>query len=162
MGRGRQDGRSETAAQKIFPKSFSKSFSEEISMTENQSLLPKLQRLELFFDRLRAKESAVDHDAAMALLSNTLNGVEDEFSGVAYNPEEPGTDGRMYPPNERFRYPIWERVGVRCYRQVAHATFVAENGAVEIRARTRGELGRIIFEKPGRDGRRVSDYDSTE
>jgi hypothetical protein len=131
-------------------------------MSGEQSLLPKLQRLELFLDRLRGKESASDHDAAMALLSNTLNGVEDEVSGVPYNSEEPGSDGRMYPPNARFRYPKWEQAGIRCYRQVAHATFIANNGAVEIRARTGSELGQIIFEKPGRDGRRVSDYGSIE
>jgi hypothetical protein len=125
-------------------------------------LVPRFRRLEFFFDRLSAAEAAADHDAAMALLAATLNGVEDEFSGVPYNPEEPGSDGRMYPPNERFRYPKWERPGIRCYRQVAHATFVAENGAVEIRERTGSELGRIIFEKPGRDGRRVSDHDSVE
>jgi hypothetical protein len=116
--------------------------------------------LELFKDRIRAKEPAANHDAAMASLSETLNSVEDEFSGVPYNPEEAGTDGRMYPPNERFRYRNWERSGVRCYRQVAHATFIADNGAVEIRNRRGTELGSILLEKPGSDGRKVSDYES--
>jgi len=124
--------------------------------------LPKAQRLALFCDRLKQKDPAANHDEAMTLLVSTLHDVEDEFSGVPYNPEEPGTDGRMYPPNDRFRYPKWERPGVRCYHQVAHATFVAENGALEIRARTGSDLGRIIFEKQGQDGRRVSDHDATE
>jgi hypothetical protein len=124
--------------------------------------LPKAERLKLFFDRLQAKDPAVDHDTAMALIASTLKSVEDEFSGIPYNAEEPGTDGRMYPPDERFRYLKWERPGVRCYRQVAHATFVADNGAVEIRARVGSELSRIIFEKQGADGRRVNDYDSAE
>jgi hypothetical protein len=126
------------------------------------SVLPKSQRLLLFLDRLRDAESAVDHDAAMALLSSTLNGVEDEFSGVPYNPEEPGTDGRMYPPTERFRFPGWGHPGVRCYRQVAHATFVADNGAIQIHGRKGNELRQLLIEKPGSDGRRVSDYDSAK
>jgi hypothetical protein len=128
-------------------------------MEGSKSPLSKGERLAVFFQRLQGREPAASHSEAMALLVVTLNAVEDEFSGVAYNPEEPGTDGRMYPPNERFRYTKWERPGVSCYRQVAHATFVADNGAVEIRLRVGSELGRIIFEKQGKDGRKVSDYD---
>jgi hypothetical protein len=130
-------------------------------MEGHKNPLSKRERLAVFFQRLLEREPAARHDEAMALIVTTLNGVEDEFSDVPYNPEEPGTDGRMYPPNERFRYPKWERAGVACYRQVAHATFVAGNGAVEIRLRTGSELGRIIFEKAGKDGRKVSDHDSS-
>jgi len=118
-------------------------------------ILSKAQRLRVFLEHLQAEVSAADHDEAMALIASTLNKVEDEFSGVSYNPDEPGTDGRMYPPNERFRYSKWERHGVRCYRQTAHATFVGANGAVEIRSRKGGELEEVVFEKPGKDGRRV-------
>jgi hypothetical protein len=64
----------------------------------------------------------------------------------------------MYPPDERFRFKDWERLGVRCYRQVAHATFVADNGALVIRSRTGLKLGGIPFDKPGRDGRTVEEY----
>jgi hypothetical protein len=130
-------------------------------MTSNPSL-PKVERLALFRQRLQESRPAVNHEEAMVLLARTLNGVEDEFSGVPYNPEEPGTDGRMYPPHERFRYLKWECASVRCYRQVAHATFVADNGAVEIRSRKGAELGEVIFSKPGQDGREVSAYDSSE
>jgi hypothetical protein len=122
----------------------------------------KMERLTIFFERLRAAYPAVNHDEAMALLSTTLNTVEDEFSGVPYNPEEPGTDGRMYPPAGQFRYPKWERPEVRCYRQTAHATFVADNGAIEIRLRKGAELGEIRFEKEGADGRKVSSYDPSQ
>jgi hypothetical protein len=124
--------------------------------------MAKLQRLTIFFERLRAAHPAVNHDEAMALLSATLNSVEDEFSGVPYNPAEPGTDGRMYPPAEQFRYLKWERPGVRCYRQTAHATFVADNGAIEIRLRQGAELGEIRFEKEGADGRKVNSYDPSQ
>jgi hypothetical protein len=92
--------------------------------------LAKRLRLEFAFDRLTAAASATDHDEALRLIAAILNAVEDEFSGVPYNPDEPGSDGRMYPPEERFRYKNWERLGVRCYRQVAHATFIADNGGL--------------------------------
>jgi hypothetical protein len=123
--------------------------------------LSKRERLTIFFQRLEATGPVASHKEAMALLADTLKAVEDEFSGVPYNAEEPGTDGRMYPPDERFRYPKWEREGVACYRQVAHATFVTVNGAVEICLRTGNELGRVLFEKPGKDGKKVSAYDTS-
>jgi hypothetical protein len=122
--------------------------------------LPKSMRLQFIFQGLQDHAAAADHDGAMEMLSDEVRKVEDRFSDVPYDPEEPGSDGRMYPPDERFRYPLWEKPDIRCYRQVAHATFVAENGAVEIRSRMGSELGKIIFEKPGKDGRRVSDYDA--
>jgi len=130
-------------------------------MEGNKDSLSKGERLAIFFRRLQEEEPAASLNEALELLGHTLNAVEDEFSGVPYNPEEPGTDGRMYPPNERFRYTKWERPGIFCYRQVAHATFIANNGAVAIHLRTGSELGRILFEKPGKDGKKVSDYDTT-
>jgi hypothetical protein len=125
-------------------------------------LLTKAERLALVFASLRAESPAADHDEAMTMIAATLCAVEDEFSGIPYNPEEPGTDGRMYPPTERFRYLKWERPGARCYRQTAHATFVADNGAVEVRSRKAGELGPVLFEKEGKDGRKVSSYDPAQ
>ena len=130
-------------------------------MADNEPRFSKRERLNLVYNRLDEEEPAANHDEALALLASILNEVEDDFSGVPYHPDEPGTDGRMYPPNARFRYKNWERTGVYCYRQVAHATFIAENGAVEIRSRVGAELGGILYEKPGRDGKKVSDYDSS-
>jgi hypothetical protein len=122
--------------------------------------MPMRERLKLFLQRLNAAKPAADHDSAMALIAATLVVVEDEFSGVPYNPDEPGADGRMYPPKVQFRYSAWERPGVRCYRHTAHATFVAANGAIEIRSRRGIDLGAVVFEKQGTDGKKVSDYDS--
>jgi hypothetical protein len=42
-----------------------------------------------------------------------------------------------------------------------YSSFVAENGALEIRERVGSILGEIKFEKPGMNGRKVSDYDSS-
>ncbi len=131
-------------------------------MASESSSLSKKERLLVFLNRLAGARPAANHDEAMALLAGTLNDVEDEFSGIPYDPEERGADGRMYPPSALYRYTKWERNGVRCYRQVAHATFVADNGAVEIRSRSGSELGGVLFEKQGKDGRTVSDYDSSQ
>jgi hypothetical protein len=130
-------------------------------MADNEPRFSKRERLNLVYNRLDNEQPAANHDEALTLIARVLNEVEDEFSGVPYNPDEPGTDGRMYPPNTRFRYKNWERPGIHCYRQVAHATFIAENGALEIRSRSGTELGNILYEKPGKDGKKVSDYDSS-
>jgi hypothetical protein len=122
--------------------------------------LTRRERLAIFFERLRAAEPASNHDAALELLATTLQSVEDEFSGVAYNPDEPGTDGRMYPPETQFRYVAWEKAEVRCYRQTAHASFIGMNGAVEIRTRRGSDLGIIVFEKAGKDGKKVTEDDA--
>jgi hypothetical protein len=86
-----------------------------------------------------------------------LTAVEDEYSGVPGGSDQSLTKGRMYPPDERFRYAKWERAGVRCYLQTVHATFVGDNGSIEIRQRKEKQLGEIVFAKPGKDGRKISD-----
>ena len=121
----------------------------------------KGERLLVYFTRMSNSQPATSHDEAMLLLE-MLNEIENELSEIPYDPDEPGTDGRMYPPNAMFRYKLWERSGVQCYRQAGHATFVADNGAIEICKRVGIILGQIIFEKPGRNDRKVSDYDSSE
>ncbi len=129
-------------------------------MNGSGRLYPRRQRLELVYQCLSLRAPAANHDSALEMLAVTLNGVEDVYSGVPYNLENPSSDGRMYPPNMKYRYSAWERPGIRCYRQTAHATFIADNGAVEIRERQGNDLGAVTFEKAGQDGRKVSDYDS--
>ena len=65
-------------------------------------VLPMWARLEVYYHRMRIAAPVMNHDEAMQLMAETLNGVEDEFSGVAYNSSEPGNDGRIYPPDLRF------------------------------------------------------------
>ena len=104
----------------------------------------------------------VGHDEAMQLMAETLNGVEDEFSGVPYDPSEPGNDGRMYPPDPRFPARRASAPGVRVYRQRAHVTYVADNGGIETRvvqAEAEGPVEYTMLDKPGSDGRRVSEYE---
>jgi hypothetical protein len=131
-------------------------------MNGHDIVLPRWARLEVYYYRMRSAPPASDHDEAMQLMAQMLNGVEDEFSGVPYNPSEPGNDGRMYPPDPRFLARRASAPGVRVYRQRGHVTYVADNGAIETREVQAGEEGPIeytVLDKPGSDGRRVSDYE---
>lgn len=81
-----------------------------------------------------------------------MNGVEDEFSGVLFNPEAWKSDGRMYPPQEDFAQPDPFRAGVTVYRSRGHSTFIGANGAVEIVVRKQGRLDAIEYQREGADG----------
>jgi hypothetical protein len=119
-------------------------------------------RLEVYYYRMKKAPPASDHEKAMQLMAETLNSVEDEFSGVPYDPAETGNDGRMYPPDPRFPARRASAPGVRVYRQRGHVTYVADNGAIETRvvqAEAHEPVEYTVLDKPGHDGRRVSDYE---
>lgn len=131
-------------------------------MNGHDIVLPRWARLEVYYHRMRTAPPVSNHDEAMQLMAKTLNGVEDEFSGVPYDPSEAGNDGRMYPPDPRFPARRVSAPGVRVYRQRGHVTYVADNGAIETREVQAGADGPVeytVLDKPGNDGRRVSDYD---
>ena len=93
-------------------------------------------------------------EEALAVLSTTLNEVEDELAGILYNPERWQTDGRLYPPLPDSRRPVPGRQDVVRWRSKGHNTYIRENGAVEIVTVREGES---VFRAPGRDGRGVWD-----
>jgi hypothetical protein len=131
-------------------------------MNGHDIVLPMWARLKIYFFRMMRSPPASNHDEAMHLMAETLNGVEDEFSGVPYDPAESGNDGRMYPPDPRFSVRRTRVPGVRVYRQRGHVTYVADNGAIETRmvqAEAEGSVEYTELDKPGSDGRRVSDYE---
>jgi hypothetical protein len=62
-----------------------------------------IERLEKFYERLRDAPASSSRTEALALIARILNEVEDEMSGIPYNPRvyedrSAPTDGRMYPP----------------------------------------------------------------
>lgn len=88
------------------------------------------------------------NDSAYGLLCRTLNAVEDEFSGVSYNPEAWADDGRLYPPKSDRMVQLPD--GVRRYRSLRHYTYIAPNGAIRICQV--GHDRAALLDKPGADG----------
>ena len=65
-------------------------------------------------------------------IAETLNKVEDEYSGVPFDPAHWRTDGRMYPFDEDSAADVDVKPDVTAYRSRGHETFIARNGAFEI------------------------------
>ncbi len=114
--------------------------------------LPKAVRLQEFLRRLRSLPAAANHDQARAQIEETLNAVEDELSGVVFNPDHWRTDGRMYPAQDDSAADVEGHPGVTSYRHRSHETFIAENGAFEIRNLNGND---VLIEKLGADGKGV-------
>ena len=113
----------------------------------------KRERLDELFRRLAAAAAAGSFDEARALLDSTLNAVEDEMSGVPFNPETPLGDGRMYPPQDDYLFAVPDRPAIMRFRTRFHNIFIGSNGAIEIAVLK----GARVFSKPGADGREVSE-----
>jgi len=103
----------------------------------------------VFFLRLAAAPPAGSFDAAYRLLCQTLEAVEDEFSGVPNNPTRWQADGRLYPPQQDTSFEVPGSPEVTGFRSRAHKTYIGRNGAIEIRSAFDGT---VVFEKPGSDG----------
>ena len=89
---------------------------------------------------------------ALDLLADTLNQVEDELSGIPYQPEMWLNDGRMYPPRSDSAREIEGRPDLTRYRSRNHNIWIATNGTVLIQS-----IGSRTFELdiPGVDGCRI-------
>jgi hypothetical protein len=111
----------------------------------------KQERFTLFVERLAAAEAVGTHDEAFELIRETLDGVEDEFSGVASNPPAFQTDGRMYPPQTDSARSVPNQLGTTRYRSRAHNTIIGSNGAIRIE--TIGPKRTIVLEKLGANGK---------
>lgn len=123
--------------------------------------LPKHARVAEFLRRLEQAPPCADLGSARALLDRTLNEVEDELSGVPYNPQNWRTDGRMYPVQDDNVRSVPGHPCVRRLVSLGHVTYVAENGALEVRVKDGSvdgpRVGKLVFEKPGNDGKGVWD-----
>jgi hypothetical protein len=114
--------------------------------------MDKDARLQLFYQRLQAAPAASTHDESYALLCDTLNAVEDEHSGVPNNPSNWQTDGRLYPPQTDMVYAVDGFPGVRRYNSFKHDTYIASNGAIEVKIIASNV---VDFTKPGANGKGV-------
>lgn len=79
--------------------------------------------------------------------------MEDEFSGIPYDPEAWLSDGRLYPTADDAIRNVVGHPNVKRLRSRRHSSFIAENGAIRIETVTK----EILLDKPGHDGRRVFD-----
>lgn len=106
-------------------------------------------RFEEFIRRLRSALPAESAERALELISSVLNQVEDELSGIPFQPDQWQNDGRMYPPQADSARDVEGRPELTRYRSRNHDTWVAANGAILIRAR---DTGRTELAKAGADG----------
>lgn len=114
----------------------------------------KAERLAEFLRRLALASPAITATEALDLIRKTLEQVEDELTTIPNNGNHPvisRTDARLYPPLDDMARAHGPRV--TRYRNRGHNTYIGDNGSIEIKTLP----GATIFEKPGADGRRVSE-----
>ena len=112
--------------------------------------VPKADRLAEFQRRLAVAPAAAGHDEALQLLADVLNAVEDELSGVPFNPARSHVDGRLYAPSVDFEVES-DVAGSRCYRQRGHKTYISLSGAIRIDRLD----GQVLTAKRAADGTEV-------
>lgn len=115
--------------------------------------MTKAQRLAEVISRLRQLPSARSGVEARRQLEDTLNAVEDEFSGVPSNPSNWRTDGRLYPPQDDNAADVPGYPHLTSFRSVAHETLISDNGAMLIREAK--QTSNVLLERSGADGKGV-------
>lgn len=113
----------------------------------------KEERFAEFLSRLSAIPPASTRPEAFGQIASILNRVEDELSGVPFDPTGWKDDGRMYPPQEDSVRETSQPT-VKRFRTRAHNVFLGENGAIRIEVVVSQE---IVFTKAGADGRNIPD-----
>jgi hypothetical protein len=111
----------------------------------------KAQRFAEFLRKLGAAPAASNFDEAYHQLCDILNAVEDEMTTIPYDPTSWQNDGRMYPPQMDSLRAVPGRDDLKRFRSKSHNTLIGDHGAIEIRDIS----GRVIFSKPGSNGRAV-------
>jgi hypothetical protein len=89
-------------------------------------------RLAEFCARLMAAPACASKAEAFDLLNRTLIAVEDELSGITFDPSYPRDDGRMYPPREDAHRDVPGREDLHRYRSKRHNTFFSDGGGILI------------------------------
>lgn len=103
---------------------------------------------------MKSNPAATSFASIREQVSDTLNKIEDDYSGVPFNPNTWLTDGRMYPPQDDAMRDVKDRPDVKRFRSRNHNTYLAQNGAIRIEVATTQE---VVLDKAGHDGRRVFD-----
>ena len=95
--------------------------------------------------------AASSFDEAYQLVAETLNSVEDELTLIPFDLDNWRNDGRLYPPLPDSVRTVPSNPKVKRLRNLAHNTYIAENGAIEIQ-----NISAVVeFSKPGKDAKGV-------
>ena len=116
--------------------------------------LRKENRLKEFIRRLEKSPLVSSSQEAFALISETLNDVEDEHTNIPHSPNKWMDDGRMYPPQEDSKRDM-DNLKITRYRNKGHYTDIGDNGSFRIRE-VRGNKS-ILIDKEGADKQKVGD-----
>jgi hypothetical protein len=114
--------------------------------------VPKQHRLQEVYRRLAGAPEARTFAEMRRQLDDVLNEVEDQLSGVPYEPRRWATDGRLYPVQDDNVYDVEGHPRVTLLRARRSEVYIGDNGAIEIRD---AASGAVEFSKVGADGRGV-------
>lgn len=132
------------------------------ALSKADSRLSKKERVGLIFAALQDAPLAENRDQALALMDRVFRKVEDEHSGVPYDPYD---KERLYPPVAEMERQEEGKPWLKRYRHTGHYTLIADNGAIVIRVIERGMVNgvktivgeRTELNKPGADGQRIDE-----
>ncbi len=110
--------------------------------------VPKTERLQEVYRRLAAAPAAGTFAEMRRQLDDVLNAVEDELTGVPYDPRRWATDGRLYPVQDDNVFDVKGHPRVSLLRARRTAIYIGDNGSIEIRDAS----GMVEFSKQGADG----------
>ena len=111
----------------------------------------KSVRYQEFLTRLGSAIPAASFEEGYDLICAILTAVENELTQIPEDSKNYLNDGRMYPPQMDNMSFDKTKPDVRRFRSKGHVTFIAENGAIQIK-RVNGQLE---FEKSGSNGKGV-------
>ena len=114
-------------------------------------MVDRSERLKEFYRRLSSAPPASSEAEALGAIARILNEVEDELSGIPFDPGSPLNSGRMYPPQSDARRAHAIRSDLARYRSRGHNTYISSSGAIRIEEVN----GACQLEKPGADGNQV-------
>ena len=113
--------------------------------------VPKTHRLQEVYRRLAEAPVARTFAEMRRQLDDVLNAVEDQLSGVPYDPRRWVTDGRLYPVQDDRVFDVEGHPCVMLLRARRMPIYIGDNGSIEIQ----NASGAVEFSKPGADGRGV-------
>lgn len=114
--------------------------------------MERQHRFAEFIRRMDAAPPCSSKAGAFDQLSKTLVEVENEFSGIPFDPNFPIDNGRMYPPRADASRAVPGRTDLERFRSAKHNTYFSDDGAILIVDLEK----RVILDKADSEARRVN------